>query len=109
MGSALESRFQRELIQELKRLFSGAIVMKLDSGYKQGIPDLLILHGQRWATLECKRDAHASHRPNQDWYVEKMNGMSFSRFIFPENRDEVLRDLIAYFAEQTTDERTEPA
>ena len=88
-----ERLFQRTLIRELKQRFVGCIVTKLDSSYLQGIPDLLILWGNRWATLECKRNRTASHRPNQDYYVARMNDMSFSRFIFPENKEEVLNEL----------------
>lgn len=89
----LENRFQRELIKELKDLFPGCIVMKNDPDYIQGIPDLTILYGDRWATLECKRSEKASHRPNQDYYVDTMNEMSFSRFIFPENKEAILDEL----------------
>lgn len=88
-----ESKFQSELKKELKQMFPGCIVTKLDSGDIQGIPDLLILYKDKWATLENKRDAKASKRPNQDYYVDKMNEMSFSRFIYPENKEEVLYDL----------------
>ena len=89
----LESRFQANLIKEIKKLFPGCIVMKSDSGYLQGIPDLLILYKNKWATLECKQSAGAKKRPNQEYYVDKMNEMSFSRFICPENKEEVLHDL----------------
>lgn len=89
----LESKFQAELKKELKTLFPGCIVTKLDSGDIQGIPDLLILFKDKWATLECKKTAKASHRPNQDYYVDLMDKMSFSRFIYPENKSEVLSEL----------------
>ena len=89
----LESRFQANLIKELKKLFPGCIVMKSDSGYLQGIPDLLILCKNKWATLECKQSAGAKKQPNQEYYVGKMNEMSFSRFICPENEEEVLHEL----------------
>lgn len=89
----LERQFQAKLIKELKKLFPGCIVMKSDSGYLQGVPDLLILHNDRWATLECKKSAGAKKQPNQEYYVGKMNEMSFSRFICPENKEEVLHDL----------------
>ena len=74
-------------------MFPGCIVTKMDSGDIQGIPDLLILYKNKWATLENKRSANASKRPNQEYYVNKMNEMSFSRFIYPENKEEVLNDL----------------
>lgn len=92
-ASKLERDFQAQLIKDLKLIFPGCMVMKLDSGYIQGIPDLLILWNDKWATLECKRSARASHRPNQKYYVNKMNEMSFSSFIFPENKEEVLDEL----------------
>lgn len=89
----LESQFQSKLIKELKQLFPGCIVMKSDSGYLQGIPDLLILFYDKWAALECKQHAGAKKQPNQEYYVGKMDEMSFSRFICPENKEEVLHDL----------------
>lgn len=89
----LESKFQAELKKELKNMFPGCIVTKMDAGDIQGIPDLLILWKNKWATLECKKTSKASHRPNQDYYVDLMNSMSFSRFICPENKEEVLDEL----------------
>lgn len=88
-----EREFQSALIKELKFIFPGCMVMKLDSSYLQGVPDLLILYKKRWATLECKRNVSAAKQPNQQWYVEKMNEMSFSRFISPENKEAVLNEL----------------
>lgn len=93
MSGKLERDFQRELIKDLEKRFPGSIVTKLDSSHIQGIPDLLILYKDRWATLECKRNKNASRQPNQKLYVNKMNDMSFSRFIYPENREEVLGEL----------------
>lgn len=89
----LERDFQASLIREIKMIFPGCIVTKLDTAFKQGIPDLLILYKDKWATLECKRSENASKRPNQEYYVNRMNEMSFSRFIFPENKKEVLYEL----------------
>lgn len=90
-SSKLESGFQDRLIGTLKMLFPGCMVFKMDQ--IQGLPDLLILYGKRWASLECKRSAKAKRRPNQEYYVGKMNEMSFSRFISPENKEEVLNEL----------------
>lgn len=89
----LERDFQRELIADLKRMFKGCIILKNDPTYIQGIPDLIILYGTRWASLEVKKSRTASHRPNQEYYVELMDEMSFSRFIYPENKEEVLYEL----------------
>ena len=89
----LEKNFQADLIKEIKERFPGCIVMKNDTSYIQGIPDLTILHGDKWAVLECKKTKSSSRRPNQSYYVEKLDGMSFSRFISPENKEEVLDEL----------------
>lgn len=88
-----ESKFQSDLKKELQGMFPGCMITKLDSGDIQGIPDLLVLYKDKWAVLENKRSAKASHQPNQDYYVDKMNDMSFASFIYPENKDEVLARL----------------
>lgn len=89
----LENRFQAELIKEIKKRWPGCVVMKNDPNYIQGIPDLTILYRDKWATLECKKSKDAPARPNQPHYVETLDSMSFSAFIFPENREEVLKRL----------------
>lgn len=89
----LENKFQANLIKEIKETFPGCIVMKNDSSYIQGIPDLLVLYKDKWASLECKKSANSRKQPNQEYYVGVMDEMSFSRFISPENKEEVLHDL----------------
>lgn len=88
-----ESKFQKELIDKIEAKFPGCIIMKNDSSYIQGIPDLTILHKNKWAMLECKKHGKASHQPNQDYYVQKANEMSYAAFVYPENEAEVLNEL----------------
>ena len=95
----LENKFQSKLIKELKKEFPGCMVLKNDPTYLQGVPDLLVLYKDKWASLECKKSATAKHQPNQDYYVDKMNEMSHSAFIYPENKDEVLDNLRKAFNE----------
>lgn len=90
---SLERDFQKNLIKELKVLYPEAIITKLDATHIQGIPDLLILNGDKWAALECKRSSTADYQNNQDYYLEKMNHMSFASVIYPENKKEVLNEL----------------
>lgn len=94
-SSRLESGFQDKLRDELKELFPGCMIFKMDQ--IQGIPDLLILYNKKWAALECKKHARANRQPNQEYYVELMDNMSFARFVYPENKDEVLDELHLYF------------
>lgn len=88
-----ESEFQGNLIKKIKERFPGCMVLKNDPTYIQGIPDLLILHNDKWAALECKKSEHEKTRPNQPYYVDKMNGMSYASFIYPENEEEVLNEI----------------
>lgn len=95
--SKLERDFQPKLIKELKETFPGCFVMKNDPNYIQGVPDLTILYKDKWATLECKKSKCAKKRPNQDYYVNTLDKMSFSRFVYPENKDSVMDDLKKFF------------
>ena len=93
----LENRFKTKLINEIEEMLPGCIITHFDPNEIQGMPDLLILYGNTWAALEGKKHANAPHRPNQDYYVELMDHMSFAAFIYPENKDEVLDRLYRYF------------
>lgn len=89
----LENEYQAKLIKKLRRMFPNCLILKNDTDYLQGIPDLLILHNDRWALLEVKASEDADVRPNQPYYVRVGNEMSFAAFIYPENEKEVLDDL----------------
>ena len=93
----LERDYQKKLVKKLKEKFPGCIVMKNDAQLKQGIPDLLILHKDKWAALEVKNSEKAHHQPNQDIYVANMKQMSYATFIYPENEDSVFKDLEEVF------------
>lgn len=93
----LESKFQKELMDEIKERFPGCVVLKNDSSYIQGFPDWTILYKDKWAALETKKERGAKKQPNQEYYVAKLNDMSFSRIVYPENKEEVLRDLSKTF------------
>ena len=88
-----ENKFQLSLRKELEDLFPGCIVLHNEAQYIQGFPDLLILFENKWAALECKRSSSSSHRPNQDYYIDLLNSMSYASFICPENKEEVLNEL----------------
>jgi 3-hydroxymyristoyl/3-hydroxydecanoyl-(acyl carrier protein) dehydratase len=91
--SVLESRFQKKLMDEIRAMFPGCVILKNDAGYIQGFPDWTILYKDKWAVLETKRAKNAPKQPNQEYYVMQLNNMSFSRIVYPENKEEVLREL----------------
>lgn len=86
-----ENKFQSDLIKELKILFPNCHIIKQDQN--QGLPDLLILYHNKWAMLECKRSYNSIKQPNQEYYIDYFNRLSFASFIYPENKEEVLYDL----------------
>lgn len=93
-----ESAYQAKLIRKLKKLFPGCVVLKNDPQYLQGILDLTLLWKRYWAMLEVKPFRSAVHQPNQEYYVEQLDNMSFAAFIYPENEEEVLIALQEAFA-----------
>lgn len=94
-GFMKESDYQSKVIKKIEKKFPGALVLKNDPSYKQGIPDLMILYKDKWAALEVKKDekSRKEPQPNQEYYVNMLNQMSFSSFIYPENEKEVFNAL----------------
>lgn len=88
-----ERRFQRYLKDKIRTDLKGSMVLKTDPADQQGIPDLIIFYKDRWASLEVKKTENAPKRPNQEYFVNLMNTMSYSSFIYPENEKEVLHEL----------------
>lgn len=93
----LERKYQAELIKKLRVRFPDCIILKNDSGYMPGVPDLIILWNDRWAMLEAKASIDSPEQPNQRWYVNRLDEMSFAAFICPENENEVLNALQRQF------------
>ena len=92
-----ESKFQKDLKKQLKIIFPGIIIMKQDATQIQGIPDLVLFYKNKYAMLECKESATASHRPNQDYYISMFNNWSYASFIYPENVSQVIEELKEVF------------
>lgn len=92
-GKNVESAFQAKVIRKLRVMFPNCYILKNDPNYHQGVPDLTLLWGGYWATLECKDSSASPFQPNQRYHVDQMNDMSFSAFIYPENEEEVLDAL----------------
>lgn len=89
----LESKYQAHVMDRLRAEFPGCFILKNDTSLIQGVPDLLVLYNVFWAALEVKASARSRVQPNQNYYVDLLDGMSFASFIYPENEEEVFRDL----------------
>lgn len=94
----LESDYQQILREKIENIFPECLVLKNDPNYLQGFPDLTIFYKDRWAVLEVKKDIsemskNSSSIRNQRFYIRKLNDMSFARFIYPQNEEEVLYEL----------------
>jgi len=88
-----ENKYQAKLIKKLERMFPGCLITKIDTSYRQGLPDLIILWKKHWAVLEVKTSEEASIQPNQQHYIQRLSKMSFGAYIYPENEEEVLSAL----------------
>jgi hypothetical protein len=88
-----EMQYQAKLIRKVQQLLPGCQIIKLDPRETQGIPDILILYRNQWAMLEVKMAPTSAEQPNQDYYVNLFDEMSFASFINPENEEEVLNAL----------------
>lgn len=93
----LERDYQAYLIKRIEKLLPGCVVIKNDPTYRQGFPDLLILFNNQWAALEVKKNKQAHHQPNQDYYVKELQNMSYAAFIFPENEEDILSEILRAF------------
>lgn len=91
-----ENKYQSYIIDQLEKMFPGCFILKNDSAYLQGVPDLLILYQDKWAMLEIK--VRKNTEPNQEYWVEHLNQMSFAAFIEPDNEEDVLYELQRTFA-----------
>ena len=89
----LESKFQKELMDEIKNRYPECIVVKNDSGYIQGFPDWTIFYKDKWIAVEAKRSKDAPKQPNQEYYINKLNEMSCAMFAYPENKEDVLNAI----------------
>lgn len=89
----LESKYQAQLIKKITKVLPGALILKMDPQQNQGILDLLILWGKSWGSLEVKTSATSAVQPNQEFFVKKLDDMSFAAFVHPGNETEVLDAL----------------
>lgn len=94
--SVRENKYQQGLIQRIRQCLPDCFILKNDPNYLQGVPDLLVLYGDRWVMLEVKASLLAPIRPNQVFYVEKLNNMGLARFVYPENEEAILKEIVAY-------------
>lgn len=86
--------FKARLLKELDRRFPGCVIFHMDpNSTHQGIPDVLILYRTHWAMLEVKGAADAKRQPNQPYWVEFYDNLSFAAFVYPENEGEILDAL----------------
>lgn len=89
----LEREYQTQVVRSILTAFPGAVVLKNDPTYLQGIPDWTVLYADRWAALEIKQSGRSRKQPNQDYYIDKLNFMSYAAFMYPENEGEVFDAL----------------
>ena len=88
-----EAVYRTKLKDKLRTKLPGCFIIENDPRVNQGVPDLLILFKKRWGALELKASSKSRKRPNQQYYVDLFNDMSYASFIHPKNEEQVLHDL----------------
>lgn len=96
LESTFKKRFLNELVERLA-FFDVELEIVPTIPHVWSFPDTIVLGPKVWAALEFKRDSTASKRPNQPYYVERLNEMGYSAFVEPGNGEEVMDDLERLF------------
>lgn len=91
----LESEFELATCKEIEQELPGCIILKNDAKKQQGILDRVVFYEDRYAFLEFKRASKSERQPNQEYFVERLDKMSFAAFIEPGNKEEVLDGLFS--------------
>lgn len=95
----MESKLQSEIIKWLKS--KGCYVIKLQSGpgVPQGSPDILALKEGAWLAVEVKASRRSKYQPLQKERLEKLDGWSWAKAVFPENWVEIKSELDIFLAD----------
>lgn len=88
-----ESKFVKDTVRpDLESI--GCMLIKQDPNTSfQGVPDYIVLCNDKWGALETKAAHNSKRQPNQEYYVEKLDNMSFAAFAHPDNWQEVFDGL----------------
>lgn len=90
----LEAAFVKQVKADILERFPGAYVRKNMAVAILGIPDVECGIEGLYVALECKRSKSARLQPLQQYTIDKINNAGcFARITYPENWDEVLREL----------------
>lgn len=93
----LERDVKRKLLKGVEERFPEAEVFYTDARLRQGTPDILVLNGKNWAMLEVKLHANSRRQPNQEYFVKKLDSMSFCKFVHQDNVEETLDEMERLF------------
>ena len=94
----LESEFKVRVKNRIQDRFPNLDLDFIDyNGYNRSMPDTFVIGPHVWAALEYKRSEDASHRPNQEYHISRLNKKGYATFVCPENLEEVLDELEVLF------------
>lgn len=95
-GQVNESKYRKELEARISGALPGCLILRNNAKEIQGICDIVVFYGERYGFLEIKVSENAPVQPNQTYYVNWLDEMSFAAFIYPENEYQILSDLILW-------------
>lgn len=93
MAVGPEAKFQAKIISWLKKQGCLPIKYEQNATTKAGIPDIIFFKEGFWGALEVKKSKTAKFQPLQKEMIAKMDEMSWARAVYPENWDEIKKEL----------------
>ena len=97
----LEKNFKTRLLKRLNNIEHGYFFCK-EALALRGLPDIIGVYKGMFVGLECKKSESESRRstgrtPLQNHILQKIKiAGGFAEFIYPENEDEVLQEMILH-------------
>jgi len=89
-----ESSFQKKIATWLRQKGCYVLTTTVNAGIPVGCPDIIaLIPGGGWLALEVKKDAKSRFQPLQKETIAKLDGMYYSKAVYPENWDEIKLEL----------------
>ena len=89
----MERQVQTKIVKYLKSKSCFVLKTHPGLGTPVGTPDILFFKEGFWGAIECKASKTAKWQPLQKETLEKFDKWSWAKRLYPENYDEIVREL----------------
>lgn len=88
-----EGKLKTEVVKWLRAKGCFVWICKQDSTTQKGVADLFFCIEGMYGFLELKATKNSPRRPGQEAFIKKMDEWSYARMVYPENWNEVKKEL----------------